>query len=58
MAPTTIRWAERSKNLVTATAGGYDLESLGDNRTRVRIVNVLQGHGLGKLCVRTTRSLS
>ncbi len=48
-APTTIRWAERSKNLVTATEGGYDLEPLGDNRTRVRIFNVLQGHGLGKL---------
>ncbi len=28
-APTTIRWAERSKNLVTITEGGYDLEDLG-----------------------------
>jgi hypothetical protein len=47
--PTKVRWAERSKNLVTAAEGGYDLEPLGDNKTRVRIFNVLQGHGLGKL---------
>jgi carbon monoxide dehydrogenase subunit G len=47
--PTKLRWAERSKNLVTAAEGGYDLESLGDNRTRVRVFNVLRGHGLGKL---------
>src|SRR4051795_7194654 len=25
-APTRIRWAERSKNIVTAPEGGYDLE--------------------------------
>lgn len=47
--PTKIRWAERSKNLVTAAEGGYDLESLADNKTRVRIYNVLEGHGVGKL---------
>jgi hypothetical protein len=34
---------------VTAADGGYDLEALSDNKTRVRIFNVLQGHGLGKL---------
>lgn len=47
--PTKIRWAERSKNLVTAADGGYDLEALSDNKTRVRIFNVLEGHGVGKL---------
>jgi Polyketide cyclase / dehydrase and lipid transport len=48
-APTTIRWTERSKNLVTATEGGYDLENLGDSRTRVTVFNTLVGHGVGKL---------
>ncbi|MER7582374.1 SRPBCC family protein [Kitasatospora sp. NPDC097691] len=47
-APRTIRWSEQSKNLITAE-GGYDLEALPDGRTRVRIFNVLEGHGLGKL---------
>ncbi|MPZ83764.1 MAG: polyketide cyclase [Actinophytocola sp.] len=46
---TTIRWAEQSKNLVTAKEGGYDFESVSDTRTRLRIFNVLEGHGLGKL---------
>ena len=50
-APVKIRWAEESKNSVTAREGGYDLEPLGDGRTRVRIFNVLEGHGLGKLLV-------
>ncbi|MFH0518449.1 SRPBCC family protein [Streptomyces sp. M41] len=50
-APVRIRWAEVSKNSVTADEGGYDLESLADGRTRVRIFNVLEGHGLGKLIV-------
>ena len=47
--PTRIRWAERSKNTVTAPEGGYDLapEATG---TRVALYNVLQGNGLlGKL---------
>lgn len=47
--PTTIRWAETSKNSVTAVEGGYDLTDLGDGRTRLRVYNVLQGHGIGKL---------
>ncbi|MFE6749771.1 SRPBCC family protein [Kitasatospora purpeofusca] len=47
-APRTVRWTEESKNLVTAE-GGYDLEALPDGRTRVRIFNTLEGHGLGKL---------
>jgi uncharacterized protein YndB with AHSA1/START domain len=46
--PARIRWAERSKNIVTATEGGYDLAPEGDG-TRVRIYNVLEGHGFGKL---------
>jgi uncharacterized protein YndB with AHSA1/START domain len=46
--PTRIRWAERSKNLVTATEGGYDLAPEGTG-TRVTLYNVLDGHGAGKL---------
>jgi hypothetical protein len=38
----------RSKNIVTAPEGGYDLAPEGDG-TRVRISNVLEGHGFGKL---------
>ena len=49
--PTRIRWTEESKNLVTADEGGYDLEPAGDGRTRMRIFNVLEGHGIGKLLV-------
>jgi Polyketide cyclase / dehydrase and lipid transport len=48
-APTKIRWAERSKNAVTAPEGGYDLEAVGESQTRVSIHNVLEGHGFGKL---------
>ena len=47
--PTKIRWAEQSKNLVTAAEGGYDLTDLGNGRTRLRVFNVLQGNGFGKL---------
>lgn len=50
-APTRIRWNELSSNLVTAREGGYDLEPLSDGRTRVRIFNDLEGHGVGKLLV-------
>jgi uncharacterized protein YndB with AHSA1/START domain len=46
--PTRIRWAEASKNLITATEGGYDLAREGSG-TRVTIYNVLEGHGPGKL---------
>ena len=49
--PRSMRWAEVSKNLVTASEGGYDLEPLPDGGTRVHIHNVLEGHGLGKLLV-------
>jgi hypothetical protein len=44
-----IRWAEQSKNLVTAADGGYDFESISDGRARLRVFNVLEGHGFGKL---------
>ncbi|MFD5637534.1 SRPBCC family protein [Streptomyces sp. NPDC127077] len=46
-----IRWAEISKNTVMAAEGGYDFESTGAGTTRVRIFNVLEGHGIGKLLV-------
>ena len=46
-----IRWTEITKNIVTADEGGYDLESTGPDTTRVRIFNVLEGHGIGKLLV-------
>jgi hypothetical protein len=46
--PTRIRWAETSKNLVTASEGGYDLAPEGSG-TRVTLYNVLEGHGVGKL---------
>ncbi|MFD3782027.1 SRPBCC family protein [Streptomyces sp. NPDC058612] len=49
-APGLIRWTEQTKNLVTAS-GGYDLEALPGGRTRVRIFNTLEGHGIGKLLV-------
>ncbi|MFD3694872.1 SRPBCC family protein [Streptomyces sp. NPDC058646] len=48
--PRLIRWTEQSKNLVTAE-GGYDLEALPGGRTRLRIFNTLEGHGLGRLLV-------
>ncbi|MFH8734412.1 MULTISPECIES: SRPBCC family protein [unclassified Streptomyces] len=50
-APVKIRWAEVSKNSVMAREGGYDLEPMPDGGTQVRIFNVLEGHGVGKLLV-------
>ncbi|MFD9129348.1 SRPBCC family protein [Kitasatospora sp. NPDC059571] len=50
-APHTVRWSEQSKNLITAE-GGYDLEALPGGRTKVRIFNELEGHGLGKLLLK------
>lgn len=47
-APTRIRWAEMSKNLVTASEGGYDLAPEAGG-TRLTVYNVLEGHGFGKL---------
>jgi hypothetical protein len=48
-APSKIRWAERSKNIVTAREGGYDLAPAGENATKLTIYNELEGHGFGKL---------
>jgi carbon monoxide dehydrogenase subunit G len=48
--PTRIRWAERSKNAVTAPVGGYDLAPDGEG-TRVTVFNELEGHGFGKVIV-------
>jgi carbon monoxide dehydrogenase subunit G len=50
VAPTKIRWSERSKNMVTAPVGGYDLVAEGDG-TRVTIFNELEGRGFGKVIV-------
>jgi hypothetical protein len=49
--PTTIRWTERSSNLVTVPEGGYDLQDLGNGQTRVTVFNSFAGHGFGKLIV-------
>jgi hypothetical protein len=49
--PSKIRWTERSKNLVTVSEGGYDLEPVGEDHTELTIHNTLEGHGLGKLIV-------
>jgi hypothetical protein len=51
-APTKIRWSERSTNLVMVPDGGYDLEQLGDNQTKVTIYNAFQGRGFGNVLVR------
>jgi hypothetical protein len=50
-APRKIRWAERSKNMVTVPDGGYDLEEVSENQTKVTIRNTFEGHGFGKLIV-------
>ncbi|MFF4562207.1 SRPBCC family protein [Streptomyces sp. NPDC001435] len=47
--PTRIRWEETSKNLITGAEGGYDLTPLPDGHTQLRVYNVLEGHGVGKL---------
>jgi uncharacterized protein YndB with AHSA1/START domain len=49
--PTRIRWTERSRNMVTVPEGGYDLEAVGENQTKVTIHNRLEGHGFGKVIV-------
>jgi uncharacterized protein YndB with AHSA1/START domain len=50
--PTKIRWTERSKNMITVPEGGYDLEALGDAKTKVTIQNRFEGHGFGKILIR------
>jgi hypothetical protein len=54
-APTTIRWSERSSNLITIPEGGYDLEAVGDAQTKVTIFNTFVGHGFGKVIVGSAR---
>jgi uncharacterized protein YndB with AHSA1/START domain len=49
VAPSTIRWSERSKNMITVPSGGYDLERIGDAQTKMTIHNTFAGHGFGKL---------
>jgi hypothetical protein len=49
--PTKIRWAERSKNMITVPDGGYDLEAVSDTQTKVTIHNQLEGHGFGKVII-------
>lgn len=51
VAPTTIRWTERSKNAITVPVGGYDLVADGE-RTRLTVFNEFEGHGFGKLIMR------
>ncbi len=46
--PTRIGWTELSKNLVTASKGGYELVP-DDGGTCLTVYNELEGHGLGKL---------
>ena len=48
-APTTIRWTERSSNMITVPDGGYDLERVDDGHTRLTIRNAFEGHGFGKV---------
>jgi uncharacterized protein YndB with AHSA1/START domain len=48
--PSKMRWAEQSKNAVTAPEGGYDLAAEGDG-TQLKFFNVLEGHGFGKVIV-------
>ena len=50
--PTRIRWSERSKNMIMVPDGGYDLEAVGDAKTRVTIRNTFEAHGFGKVIVR------
>ncbi|MFJ3666854.1 SRPBCC family protein [Streptomyces sp. NPDC090106] len=50
-APARIRWTEVSKNSVAVREGGYDLSESPGGGTRVRLFNVLEGHGVGKLLV-------
>jgi uncharacterized protein YndB with AHSA1/START domain len=46
--PTKIRWAERSKNLITVPDGGYDLKAV-DGGTELTYFNEFAAHGFGKL---------
>jgi uncharacterized protein YndB with AHSA1/START domain len=47
--PSKIRWTEISKNAITVTDGGYDLEPAGVGASRITIFNNFEGHGFGKV---------
>ncbi len=49
--PTKIRWTERSKNAITVSDGGYDLEPADEGKTKVTIHNTFAAQGFGKLIV-------
>jgi uncharacterized protein YndB with AHSA1/START domain len=59
VAPTRIRWRERSKNAVVVPEGGYDLAETTQG-TQLTFFNELQGRGLGLvfagLALRSARS--
>lgn len=46
--PNRIRWTERSRNMITVPAGGYDLVAEG-GATKLTVHNTFEGHGFGKL---------
>jgi hypothetical protein len=50
-APTKIRWAERSKNMITVPEGGYDFERVSDTQTKLTVHNTFEGHGFGKVII-------
>jgi hypothetical protein len=37
--------------MITVPDGGYDLEEVSENQTKVTIRNTFEGHGFGKLIV-------
>ena len=47
--PTSIRWRELSKGLVTVCEGGYELRPAGADATELTFSGNLEGHGIGKL---------
>ncbi|MFI0507361.1 hypothetical protein ACH3WN_31660 [Streptomyces albogriseolus] len=48
-APTRVRRHEVSHRSITAEEGGYDLDPTPGGGIRVRLVNVREGHGVGKV---------
>src|SRR3954452_20331337 len=50
--PSKLRWTERSKNMITVPEGGYDLEAIGENQTRLTFFNEFAASGFGKILVK------
>ncbi len=48
---TKIRWADRSKNMITVREGGNALDAVSESQTKVTMRNEFEGHGFGKLIV-------